>query len=54
MLQGLVVAVLMAVSLNAQAADATTMVTILEGDALVYRGTGRLQQRRHQRRGTTL
>jgi hypothetical protein len=43
MLQGLVVAVLMAVSLNAQAADATTMVTILEGDALVYRGSGRLQ-----------
>lgn len=43
MMRGLVAAALTAVlCCSAKAADATGMVTILEGDALVYRGTGRL------------
>ena len=43
MMRGLVAAALMAVSCcSARAADPTGVVTILEGDALVYRGTGRL------------
>jgi hypothetical protein len=43
MLQGLViVAVLLAASLHARAADTSAMVTILEGDAQVYRGAGRV------------
>lgn len=43
MMRGLLAAALVAASCSsARAADPTGMVTILEGDALVYRGTGRL------------
>ena len=42
MMRGLIIAALMAVPCIAHASDATGTITILEGDALIYRGLGRL------------
>ena len=43
MLRALILAAAMAASCSAMAADAAGTITILEGDALIYRGTERLQ-----------